>query len=266
MELQSEVAALESVKREGQQVTTQSLVPLIHDAGPAPALETVAQSQNRLDSDSVMMEAAEASRANEQIVSEVADRPMRRKEKKRKAARPIEPSIAKKLEKAVVVRLRKRAETTATNALGESVWLALNAAIALEERPDRYPDGELLRSFMLSVPDAGRAIIKDCGRHPDQSERHLEDMRLLVSVAVVNLECELSRGQVPMALTMLDVLQALHDTYPEQTKTLYQNCLQLRKCVVTTCNEPELANYLHQKLEDLPQWRIDDDYTKKEFP
>ncbi|KAG6969973.1 hypothetical protein JG688_00005084 [Phytophthora aleatoria] len=75
MELQSEVAALESVKREGQQVTTQSLVPLIHDAGPAPALETVAQSQNRLDSDSVMMEAAEASRANEQIVSEVADRP-----------------------------------------------------------------------------------------------------------------------------------------------------------------------------------------------
>ncbi|KAF4038385.1 hypothetical protein GN244_ATG09457 [Phytophthora infestans] len=79
---------------------------------------------------------------------------------------------------------------TTSIVLRDVVLLALHTASALEERPDSNLD-----SFVLSVTEAGKAIIENSGRYPSQGEIYLEDMRLLVSVAEAILERKLSRDR-----------------------------------------------------------------------
>lgn len=142
---------------------------------------------------------------------------------------------------------------TVRTVLGQSVRLALNAAIDLETHLDTGAENPHLKSFMSAVAEAGRVLLQVHERHPAQAKWHREDIRLLVSVAMVNLERELSHEEVQATWKMLDVLQKLYDVFPEKTKTL----------------APEevvngLKKQLIQMLEDLHEWEFYDDHFSAE--
>ncbi|KAF1788123.1 hypothetical protein GQ600_26209 [Phytophthora cactorum] len=69
---------------------------------------------------------------------------------------------------------------------------------------------------------AGRKLVEVHEEHPVQSERHLEDMRLLMSVVVENFKGNLTAGEVKTAWKMLNTLLQLHDIYPLKTKGLHR--------------------------------------------
>ncbi|KAG3203281.1 hypothetical protein PC128_g2653 [Phytophthora cactorum] len=160
---------------------------------------------------------------------DVTDSSRRRKSRKRKARKDNAPSLS-----SVVVRLEKRAEMAPSGPVGVAVYTALNAAIDVENSRGRSS----VEAFVAATAAAGRKLVEVHEEHPVQSERHLEDMRLLMSVVVENFKGNLTAGEVKTAWKMLNTLLQLHDIYPLKTKGLHRNCLQLHKYLVKEHEEP----------------------------
>ncbi|KAG2760247.1 hypothetical protein JG687_00010693 [Phytophthora cactorum] len=118
--------------------------------------------------------------------------------------------------------------------VGVAVYTALNAAIDVENSRGRSS----VEAFVAATAAAGRKLVEVHEEHPVQSERHLEDMRLLMSVVVENFKGNLTAGEVKTAWKMLNTLLQLHDIYPLKTKGLHRNCLQLHKYLVKEHEEP----------------------------
>ncbi|KAG7382676.1 hypothetical protein PHYPSEUDO_004646 [Phytophthora pseudosyringae] len=203
--------------------------------------------------------------------AKVAEPPSRRKLRKRKAPSRIAPPVAKRPVRDVVVRLRKRAEMAPSGAVGVAVCSALNAAVSVEEtHPETTGVNPRIGAFVSATAEAGKMLVEVHAEHPVQAERHLEDMRLLMSVAVVNLERELSVEVVAVAWKMLKALQQLHDLYPLKTRGLHRNCRQLCKYLVKEHEVPadvvkEFKAMLGKVFVEVDDWIPLDGLTTKWF-
>ncbi|KAL4118786.1 hypothetical protein PRIC2_011108 [Phytophthora ramorum] len=160
------------------------------------------------------------------------------------AAKRVVPPVAKRVVPDVVVQLRKQAEMAPSGNVGVAVCTALNAAIALEKH--QKTDTKV------------------------QAERHLEDMRLLMSVAAMNFKRELSREEVYVAWQMLKEIQKLHDIYPAKTKGLHRSWLELRRYLVKEYEVPadvvgDLKTQLLRMLVELRGWKPHHELPVKPF-
>ncbi|KAE9044532.1 hypothetical protein PR003_g5598 [Phytophthora rubi] len=196
----------------------------------------------------------------------------RRNTQKRRATKrlAVAPPPPKRAMRDVVIRLRRRAEMVPSGDVGAAVCSALNGAIAVEIHPDARGIGPFVRAFLSATAEAGQKLVEVHAQHPVQTERHLEDMRLLLSVAVANLERGLSRDEVCAAWKMLKVLQQLHDLYPAKTKGLHRSCLQLYNCLVKKHAVPsdvveDFRMKLGKVLEEVDEWSPLDGLTAKWF-
>ncbi|KAG6614164.1 uncharacterized protein IUM83_10100 [Phytophthora cinnamomi] len=185
--------------------------------------------------------------------------PKRKHTRKRKASQRIAMPPPKRTERDVVLRLRKRAEMTQSGDVGDAVGSALKAAIAVEERPDTTGIDSLITAFFSATAAAGAMLVEAHAQDPVEAECHLEDMRLLMSVAVENLEHGLSRDGVCAAWKMHKVLQKIHDLHPVKTKGLHRSCLQLYKCLVKEHEVPsdvviDFRVKLDKLLNEVDEW------------
>ncbi|ETN11750.1 hypothetical protein, variant 1 [Phytophthora nicotianae INRA-310] len=188
-----------------------------------------------------------------------------RKSRKRKAQRNKAPPLSKRAQ-GVVVRLEKRAEMAPTGPVGTAVCTALDAAIGVE----RSSGNSCVEAFVAATAEAGRKLVEVHEEHPVQAERHLEDMRLLMSVAVDNLKGDLAAGEVKMSWKMLKILLQLHEIYPVKTKGLHRNCLQLQKFlvkehVVPTDVVTEFKAKLDKLFVEVDEWIPLDGLTTRWF-
>jgi len=150
--------------------------------------------------------------------SEVIDPPRRRSQRKRKALRQVEPPTV------------KRPGSAAGEASGNGPkWprgrrcpLGTKGCLAVEDSPTATEMDASISAFVAATTDAGKKLVQVHAQHPAQAERHLEDMRLLMSVAVVSLERELTSEQVLMAWKLTAALKRLHRIYPVKTKGLHR--------------------------------------------
>ncbi|OWZ18915.1 hypothetical protein PHMEG_0006912 [Phytophthora megakarya] len=124
----------------------------------------------------------------------------------------------------VVTLLRQRMEVASSGAIGAraAVGFALNVAISIEERGGMTRRSPLIRELAASISRAGQKLMEVREKQLVQVEHHLEDISLLMSVAVVNLEKGLRRDEVREAWKMLKVIKELHDVFPLKTKSLYR--------------------------------------------
>lgn len=131
----------------------------------------------------------------------------------------------------VVARLNRRAELVPNSGVGEAVRKALNAAIALELHPSMP-----VRSFLAAAALAGMSLVESYARSPVTAERHLEDMRLVLTAVVNEVERQLSREEVCEAWRLLKSLQQLHLHFPEQTTGMHGETPQASAKVLRDSN------------------------------
>ncbi|KAH7467372.1 hypothetical protein KRP22_013279 [Phytophthora ramorum] len=227
-----------------------------------------------------VMEPPPAEMEDEQKEVKARDERPRRKTKKRKRKAPravvapvakrVVPPVAKRVVPDVVVQLRKQAEMAPSGNVGVAVCTALNAAIALEKHQKTDTKGPFTKSFASATAAAARVLVGVHTSHPVQAERHLEDMRLLMSVAAMNFKCELSREEVYVAWQMLKEIQKLHDIYPAKTKGLHRSWLELRRYLVKEYEVPadvvgDLKTQLLRMLVELRGWKPHHELPVKPF-
>ncbi|KAK1940091.1 hypothetical protein P3T76_008414 [Phytophthora citrophthora] len=153
--------------------------------------------------------------------------PERKRSRKRKAPSRIVPPVSKRPVKDVVIRLQKRAEMAPSGAVGVAVCSALKAAVAVENSETTGVNAHQ-GDFVSATVEAAKMLVGVHKQHPVQCERHLEDMRLLMSVAIVNLENGMTADVAKKAWVMLKTLQKLHKLYPVKTKGLHRYVLGLK--------------------------------------
>ncbi|KAG1706747.1 hypothetical protein DVH05_027600 [Phytophthora capsici] len=193
--------------------------------------------------------------------------PARKRSRKRKAPSRIAPPVAKRPVKDVVIRLQKRAEMVPSGAVGVTVCSALNAAVTVENSETTGVFNSSIGDFVSATAEAAKMLVGVHKQHPVQCERHLEDMRLLMSVAIMNLENGMSADVAKKAWVMLKTLQKLHKLYPVKTKGLHRKCQQLYKTLVKDYEVPadEVKSFkskLAKLFIEVDEYPLDDPDTR----
>ncbi|KAG7382674.1 hypothetical protein PHYPSEUDO_004644 [Phytophthora pseudosyringae] len=180
--------------------------------------------------------------------------------KKREAPKATMPQAAKRVMRDMNVRLRERAELVPRCAASQPVRFALNEAIALVERRQGTREDPSIRGFVLAVTEAARVLVEVLDF--EQAKKNVNDMELIATVAVENLETELTSGEVRMMWTMVKGLQRLHDIFPESTKRVHRACLLFQKYLLKEYEVPaevasdfkvQLTTTINELDRSLPQ-------------